>query len=320
MIVSKSQSVQKLATSSLVGLPQQRSSKSGAVLASRALQSGLATSTRPGRSGPDTRPGMVTLPQRKTSVMVPVPTNVPKEALPTVDVPVSSPSIPIPISSGVSVTAAPPVVRPRVIPQSLFLTADNSSSDSPLPSIHSSSNVDQAGVVTSLVPDNDNPDLHESSIDDSPGPSEENHDFGNDLDGLPQTDNDHLHAPSQDDIPSNPRDPTTPCAVTFGPAYDLHETHQGVLTDNFENCFSFPVGSETVHLPPGYDDGRGVTGPIVADPLLTPSQHSSLPVPPIPLRAHKDDSIMLSTEDKTDHQYFECRIAFLCTHWNTFHS
>ena len=30
--------------------------------------------------------------------------------------------------------------------------------------------------------------------------------------------------------------------------------------------------------------------------------------------------MILSSADKHEHQYFECRIAFLCTHWNLFHT
>ncbi len=56
-------SVQHLATSSLVGPSQARS---------RARSSGLATNTRPGRSGEDTRPGMTSGPQRKDFLIVPV--------------------------------------------------------------------------------------------------------------------------------------------------------------------------------------------------------------------------------------------------------
>ena len=57
-------SVQHLATSRLMGPSQARP---------RARSSGLATSTRPGRSGADTRPGMTSGPQRKDFVIVPVP-------------------------------------------------------------------------------------------------------------------------------------------------------------------------------------------------------------------------------------------------------
>jgi hypothetical protein len=326
--------VQKLATSSI------QINKTGVVSTSHAHQSGLAISTRPGRSGDDMRPGMVSFPQRKDFVVVPVPdkskklvpssiiTNVPTGALPTVDVPASSPVITsIPVSSGVHVGAASPVVGHRAIPQSLFLTEDNSSADSPLPSIHPTPNVEQAGVITFLVPANDNPDLHESSIDDSLDPSDGHHDFGSDCDGLPgndshQDDDVHLNSPSpyDDVIPTNSRDSAGPCTVTFGPAYDLHETHQGVFTESFERCFCFLVVSEVKHLLPECDNGHGARGPIVTDPLLIHSQHSSLPVPLILLRAHKDDDMMLSTEVKADHQYFECRIAFLCTHWNILHS
>ena len=57
-------SVQQLATSRLVGLSQSRP---------RARSPGLATSTRPGRSGEDTRPGMTSGPQRTDFIVVPVP-------------------------------------------------------------------------------------------------------------------------------------------------------------------------------------------------------------------------------------------------------
>ena len=63
-------SIQQLATSSLIGLHQQIP-KPGSAL-SRARQSGLANSTRPGRSGADTRPGMVPSSQPTDFVVVPV--------------------------------------------------------------------------------------------------------------------------------------------------------------------------------------------------------------------------------------------------------
>lgn len=82
-------SVQKLVTSSLIDLNKQRSSKSGVVSTARVHQPGLATNTRP---------GMVTVSQRKDFVVVPildrskkvvssaVITNVPAEPLSTFDV------------------------------------------------------------------------------------------------------------------------------------------------------------------------------------------------------------------------------------------
>ena len=116
-----------------------------------------------------------------------------------------------------------------------------------------------------------------------------------------------------------PHDPHDPCAVTFGSVHDLHETHQGVLTKTFEKCFTFPVGSQTAHYPPGYTDDTGSHGPIIHVPLFHTSA-SSTSFTPIPLQAHHDDDMVLSDDEKHDHQYFECRIAFLCTHWKLFHT
>ena len=142
-------------------------------------------------------------------------------------------------------------------------------------------------------------------------------------------DTDHDDLPSIDEAPPDiaafdtaltiPRDPLGPCSVTFGPIHDLHKTHQGVSTHTFERCFTFPLGSETVHYPPGYDDGATLRGPVILDPLSNISAGSISSLATSPLQAHPDDDMILSNADRLEHQYFECRIAFLSTHWNYFH-
>jgi len=114
----------------------------------------------------------------------------------------------------------------------------------------------------------------------------------------------------------NTRDPHGPCAVTFGSIHDLHETHQGVLTDAFEKCFTFAVGSQTVHYPPGYTDDQGSHGPIIHVPPFPTSESSTS----FTLEAHRDDDMILSDDDKHDNQCFENRIAYLCTHWHFLHT
>jgi len=104
-------SVQHLATSSLVGPSQARS---------RARSSGLATNTLPGRSGEDTRPGMTSGPQRKDFLIVPVSRKSSKANVTSLQ------------SSNVNVTSSPqrqstlvPALElssARVVPPSLFLT------------------------------------------------------------------------------------------------------------------------------------------------------------------------------------------------------
>ena len=168
--------------------------------------------------------------------------------------------------------------------------------------------------------------MHESSVGDSFDPSDDQPDSGSDYDEFLETNSHHdygvpLHpSTTHDMVLSNPRDPHYPCTVTFGNAHDLHETHQGVFTQLFEKCFNLTLGSEVLHFSPGYDDGHGGHGPIVADPLLTPSPFSPSSEPQISLRAHPDDVQLLVSTDRTDHHYFETRIAFLCSHWDVFHA
>ena len=92
-------SVQQLATSSLVGLPQTQS---------RARSAGLATSTRPGWSGEVMRPGMTSVSQRQDFIVVPVPRKSSKVS-----------SLPQQQSQLVAASVLPGA---RVVPQSLFLT------------------------------------------------------------------------------------------------------------------------------------------------------------------------------------------------------
>jgi hypothetical protein len=120
--------------------------------------------------------------QHKPSVPVPARNNVPLSGIP-----VSSPGIhsapPVVASaqpmhnvavsvSLTSIHAVPLIVETRVIPPSLFLSEDNSSADSPLPFIPSTSDINLADVVSS-VPNVDHHDSHDDSIDDSLGPSED---------------------------------------------------------------------------------------------------------------------------------------------------
>ena len=120
-----------------------------------------------------------------------------------------------------------------------------------------------------------------------------------DFDKLPSTNEVPPDVAAIDAALTIPRDPLSPCSVTF------------------EQCFSFPVGSETVHYPPGYDDGASLHGPIINDPLshIPASSTSSTS----PLQVHRDNDMILSNADRLEHQYFEFRMAFLCTHWNYFH-
>jgi len=168
--------------------------------------------------------------------------------------------------------------------------------------------------------------MHESSVGDSFDPSDDQPDSGSDYDEFLETNSHHdygvpLHPPTTHDmVLSNPRDPHYPCTVTFGNAHDLHETHQGVFKQLFEKFFNLTLGSEVLHFSPGYDDGHGGHGPIMANPLLTPSPFSPSSEPQISLRAHPDDVQLLVSTDRTDHHYFETRIAFLCAHWDVFHA
>jgi hypothetical protein len=198
--------VQQLATSSLGGLPQQRSSTSGSAPVASSLSPGRATSTRPGSSGPDMRPGIVSARSSVYSAPSVVPSAQP---IHNVSVPVSSAS-----THNASPVGQSRVQEPRVIPPSLFLSADNSSADSPLPIILSASTTIPANDVSSAT-HVDHRDSQDGSIDDSLGPYNDNDDIGN---------NSIDHPPVDDSLDSiNPRDPSTPCNVTFGQIYDLHK-------------------------------------------------------------------------------------------------
>ena len=267
-------SVQQLATSSLVGLSQSRP---------RACLPGLATSTRPGRSGEDTRPGMTSGLQRTDFIVVPVP-----HKSSTVS------SLPQQQSQPVAASVLP---RDRVVPS---LTDNDIPFDPPTTS-----------------PNNGDPDLPDSIVDDSLGLTDDSVGLASDLDELPSTDEAPPDVAVINTALTIPRDPLDPCPVTFGPVHDLHETHQGASTRTFEQCFTFPLGSETVHYPPGYDDGASLHGPIIHDPLSNIPAGSTSSLPTSPLQAHPDDDMILSNADRLEHQYFEC--AFLCTHWNYFH-
>jgi hypothetical protein len=70
----------------------------------------------------------------------------------------------------------------------------------------------------------------------------------------------------------------------------LHEAHQA---SSFEKCFDVPIGAETVHYPPSYDDGNGAKCPIVVDLSLDQSHGPTLPIPWIPLYHNKDDNMLL---------------------------
>jgi hypothetical protein len=113
-------SVQHLATSSFIGPAQSRP---------RAQSSGLATSTRPGRSGEDTRPGMTSVSQGKDFVIVPVSRKSSKVNVTSIQSSsVNATSLPQQQSNPV---AALEVSRDRVIPQSLFLTDTDPLLESP---------------------------------------------------------------------------------------------------------------------------------------------------------------------------------------------
>ena len=126
-------------------------------------------------------------------------------------------------------------------------------------------------------PKSTNPlDTVDSIIDDSLGSTDDNAGLDSDPDE-PQLPNEMpVDIAAADTALVNTRDPHGPCAVTFGSIHDLHETHQGVLTNAFEKCFTFAVGSQTVHYPPGYTDDQGSHGPIIHVPQF-PTSASSTP-------------------------------------------
>ena len=122
--------------------------------------------------------------------------------------------------------------------------------------------------MTTNPPNDVDPDLPDSIVDDSLGLTDDSAGLDSDPDELPSTGKVPPDVVTIDTALTNSRDPHGPCTVTFGLVHDLHETHQGVLKRTFEQCFTFPVGSETVHYPPGYDDGIVLNGPIINDPLF----------------------------------------------------
>ena len=224
-----------MATSSLVGLSEPQS---------RARSSGLATSTRHGRSGEDKRPGKTSGSQRKDFIVVPVP-----HKSSTVS------SLPQQQSQPVAVSVLPGA---RVVPSSLFLTENDIPLDLPDTPIN----------PLTKPPNTGDPDLQDPIIDDSLGLTDDSAGLDSDIGELPSTKEVPPDVAAIDTALTISRDPLDPYSVIFGPVHELHEFHQGVLTRNFEQCFAFPVGSETVHYPPGYDDGTSLHGPIVNDPLF----------------------------------------------------
>ena len=162
-------SVQQLATSRLAGLSQSRP---------RARSPGLATNTRPGRSGEDTRPGMTSGPQRTDFIVVPVP---PK---PT---PVRPP--PQQQSQPIATSVLP---SDRVVPSSPFLTDDDTPFDPP-----------------TTFPNNSDTDLKDSIVDDSLGSTDDSVGLDNDLDDLPSTDDAPLDVTAFDTALTIPREALT---------------------------------------------------------------------------------------------------------------
>ena len=137
-----------------------------------------------------------------------------------------------------------------MVPSSLFLTDNDIPLDPPTTS-----------------PNNGDPDLPDSIVNDSLGLMDDSVGLDSDLDELPSTNEAPPDVAANDTALTIPRDPLGPCSVTFGPVHDLHETHQGALTSTFKQCFTFPLGSKTVHYPPGYEDGASLHGLIIHDPL-----------------------------------------------------
>ena len=175
---------------------------------------------------------MTSGPQRTDFIVVPVP-----HKSSTVG------SLPQQQSQPVATSVLP---RDRVVPSSLFLTDDDTPFDPP-----------------TTFPNNSDPDLPDSIVDDSLGLTDDSVGLDKDPDDLLPTDDtspDHAAL-------SIPRDPLGPCSVTFGPVHGLHWTHHGTSTLTFEQCFTFPLGSETVHYPPGYNDSTTINGPVIRDPL-----------------------------------------------------
>jgi len=198
----------------------------------RAPSSGLATSTRPGRSGEDTRPGMTSGPQRKDFVIVPVPhksTKVNVTSLQSSSVTVTSPP-----QQQSTLVPALELSSARVVPPSLFLTDTDDHQEPSNPPL-------ELQDLPSDPPSTNPLDTADSIIDDSLGSTDDNASLHSDPDE-PQL---------SDELPSdvvaadmnvadtalvNPREPRGPCAVTFGSIHDLHETHQGVSTKPSKNA------------------------------------------------------------------------------------
>jgi hypothetical protein len=258
---------------------------------------------------------MTSDPQRKDFVIVPVPhksTKVNVTSLQSSSVTVTSPP-----QQQSTLVPALELSSARVVPPSLFLTDTDDHQEPSNPPL-------ELQDLPSDPPSTNPLDTADSIIDDSLGSTDDNASLHSDPDE-PQL---------SDELPSdvvaadmnvadtalvNPREPRGPCAVTFGSIHDLHETHQGVSTKAFEKCFTFAEGSHTVHYPPGYiadTADTGSHGPIIHDPLLPASASPTS----FTLEAHRDDDMVLSADDKQDHQYFENRIAYLCTHWSFFHT
>jgi hypothetical protein len=338
-------SVQKLATSSLGSLLQKSST------------SGLATKTKPGRSGPDMRPGMTSFPQQTDFIINPVSTKpnkttsvVPESPLVTAFVPtppmvpVAGPSLALTSQSTELQSINNQVAGPSLaltsqttelksannqqsVPASLFLLEDGvaDSSHPPLEAGNTSVAHDAANNASpfsseddAIIPvSHDNNLMDQSDLDDSLNVSSDD----NDDSGSAYSGN---HDIDQREETRNPHDP---CTVFVTKLHDLHATHHGFQSDLFEKCFSVSIGDTAQHYPPGYDNTPHGRGPLIFDPLIDNSNDplsfplSPLNVPPDDsLNVHPDDDMLLSTEDKAYHLSFEARISLLCTNWNTFHS
>jgi hypothetical protein len=259
---------------------------------------------------------MTSGPQRKDFVIVPVPhksTKVDVTSLQSSNVTVTSPP-----QQQSTLVPAFELSSARVVPPSLFWKDTDNHQESSNPPLELPD--------LPFDPNSTNPlDTADSIIDDSLGSTGDNASLHSDPDE-PQLSGEILSDAAAVDMNVadtalvNPRDPRGPCAVTFGSIHDLHETHQGVLTKAFEKCFTFAEGSQTVHYPPGYTDDTGSHGTIIHVPLLPTSASSTSFLSSVPLAAHSDDDMLLSDNDKHDHQNFENRIAYLCTHWLFLHT
>ena len=102
----------------------------------------------------------------------------------------------------------------RVVPSSLFLTDDDTPVDPP-----------------TTFPIDSDPDLPDSIVDDSLGVTDDSVHLEKDPDDLFSTDDTSVDRTGL----SIPRDPMSPCSVTFGPVHDLHWTHHGTSSLSFEH-------------------------------------------------------------------------------------